>query len=152
MTGRHALILATLGSALLMAGAYAFQHIGGMAPCKMCIWQRYPHVIAIAIGGIAIATGARALAVLGAAAAATTSAIGFYHVGVEQNWWEGPSTCSSGAIDNISPDALLDQILSAPLVRCDEIPWEMFGISMAGWNALVSLALAGFWLVAFRRA
>ena len=50
MTGRQALFLATLGSALLMAGAYAFQHIGGMAPCKMCIWQRYPHVIAIAIG------------------------------------------------------------------------------------------------------
>lgn len=151
MTGRQALFLATLGSALLMAGAYAFQHIGGMAPCKMCIWQRYPHVIAIAIGAIALASGARWLALFGAAAAATTSAIGFYHAGVEQNWWEGPSTCSSGAIDNMSADALLDQILSAPLVRCDEIPWEMFGISMAGWNGLVSLVLVGLWLTAFRR-
>ena len=152
MTRRQALFLATLGSALLMASAYAFQHIGGMAPCKMCIWQRYPHVIAIVIGGIALATGTRWLALCGAAAAATTSAIGFYHAGVEQGWWEGPSTCTSGAIDNLSPDALLDQILSAPLVRCDDIPWEMFGISMAGWNGLVSLVLVSFWLTAFRRA
>lgn len=151
MTGPQALILATLGSTLLMAGAYAFQHIGGMAPCKMCIWQRYPHVIAIAVGTVALVSGARWLALLGAAAAATTSVIGFYHVGVEQKWWEGPSTCSSGAIDDISPEALLDQILSAPLVRCDDIPWEMFGISMAGWNALVSLVLVGFWLAAYRR-
>ena len=101
---------------------------------------------------LALWVGQMRLALLGALAAATTSAIGFYHVGVEQGWWEGPSTCSSGAIDNLSPDALLDQILSAPLVRCDEIPWEMMGISMAGWNALASLALAGLWLTAFRRA
>ncbi len=152
MTARQVVFLATMGSALLMAGAFAFQHIGGMAPCKMCIWQRYPHVVAIALGVLALWVNQMRLALLGALAAATTSAIGFYHVGVEQAWWEGPSTCSSGAIDNLSPDALLDQILSAPLVRCDDIPWEMFGISMAGWNALVSLALAGLWVIAYRRA
>jgi disulfide bond formation protein DsbB len=151
MTRAQLTTAAFLGSAGLMLAALAFQHIGGMAPCKMCIWQRYPHVIAIIIGVAALATRQGWMLLLGAAALATTSAIGFYHAGVEQGWWEGPSTCSSGAIDGISADALLDQIMNAPLVRCDEIPWEMFGISMAGWNGIVSFALMLCWLAAYRR-
>ena len=152
MKRTNLLALATLGSAGLMVAALGFQHLGGMAPCKLCIWQRYPHVIAIVIGVMAITLKARGLILVGAAAAATTSAIGFYHVGVEQGWWEGPSTCSSGSIDNLSADDLMEQILSAPLVRCDEIPWELFGISMAGWNGVVSFALMVVWLLAWRRA
>jgi disulfide bond formation protein DsbB len=135
-----------------MAAALAFQHFGGMAPCKLCIWQRYPHVVAIALGAVALVFWHRGLLLAGAAAAAATSGIGLYHAGVEQGWWQGPTTCSSGAIDGLSPDALLDQILQAPLVRCDEIPWELFGLSMAGWNSLVSLCLALLWIYAFRRA
>ena len=152
MTARQAILLATLGSAGMMAAAFAFQHIGGMAPCKMCIWQRYPHVIAILIGIAALALHQKWTLLLGALAAATTAAIGFYHAGVEQKWWQGPTTCSSGPIDQLSPDALLAQILTAPMVRCDDIPWELFGISMAGWNALVSLGLATLWLYAYRRS
>lgn len=118
----------------------------------MCIWQRYPHVIAVMVGLVALRFNAAILVVLGALAAFTTSAIGGYHVGVEQGWWEGPTTCTSGPVGGISADDLLDQIMAAPLVRCDDIAWEMLGISMAGWNALISLGLVALWLVALRRA
>ena len=151
MTRRSFILAATLGSLALMLGAFAFQHIGGMAPCKLCIWQRYPHVVAILVGCVALALPRAPLILAGCLAAATTGAIGVYHVGVEQGWWEGPSACSAGPVAGMSADDLLDQIMAAPLVRCDEIPWEMFGISMAGWNALVSFALAGVWLLALRR-
>jgi disulfide bond formation protein DsbB len=146
------IVLAMLGSAGLMLGALAFQHIGGMAPCKLCIWQRYPHVLAIVAGGLALALPRVPLILLGMLAALTTAGIGAYHVGVEQGWWPGPSTCSSAPIGSLSAEDLLDQIMAAPLVRCDDIPWEMFGLSMAGWNAVLSLAFAGLWLMALRRA
>jgi disulfide bond formation protein DsbB len=143
--------LAALGSAGLLAGAFIFQ-LFGYAPCQMCIWQRYPHAVAAALGGLALLLGAKWILPAGAAAAATTSAIGFFHAGVEQGWWEGPTTCSGSDIGALSADALLDQILTAPLVRCDEIPWEMFGLSMAAWNGVISLALVGIWVMAWRQA
>lgn len=142
--------LAALGSALVLGGAYAFQHLGGMAPCKMCLWQRWPHATAIAIGAIIVFTGEVKLAWAGAIATLSTAAIGAYHVGVEQGWWEGPSTCTSGGVSNLSPEELLNQILAAPLVRCDDIAWQMAGISMAGWNAILSLVLTAVWIKAAR--
>lgn len=151
MTGRQLILAATLGSAVLLLSAFAFQHIGGLAPCKLCIWQRYPHVVAILVGVLALSLSYGWLALIGAASALATASVGVYHVGVEQGWWQGPTTCSAGPVDSLSADALLDQIMAAPLVRCDEIPWELFGISMAGWNALVSLGLALLWIQAFRR-
>ncbi len=145
-------LLATLGSAAMLLGAYAFQHFGGMAPCKLCIWQRWPHGTATAIGLIILFTGEGRMAWMGALAALTTSAIGFYHVGVEQGWWEGPTSCTSNAIENLSAEELLNQILAAPLIRCDDIAWQLAGVSMAGWNAIISLGLAAFWIQAMRRA
>ncbi|WP_299731275.1 disulfide bond formation protein B [uncultured Tateyamaria sp.] len=150
MTRQHYIVLAAGGSAALLLGAFAFQHLGGLAPCKMCIWQRYPHVAAIALGAIALLIPLPVLLALGALAALATAGVGAYHVGVEQGWWEGPSSCSSGAIDNLDPDALFDQIMAAPLVRCDEIAWQFSGLSMAGWNMVISLVLAGLWLAALR--
>ncbi|GAB4536604.1 MAG: disulfide bond formation protein B [Ruegeria sp.] len=152
MTRKRTLILlAAAGSLGLLLGAWAFQYIGGMAPCKMCIWQRYPHGAAIVIGALAFALpGVRLLPLLGAAAAATTSGIGIYHAGVERGLWEGPSSCTSGSISGLSAEELMEQIMAAPLVRCDEIPWEMFGLSMAGWNALLSAGLVLVWLAAWR--
>jgi len=152
MTRKRALILlAAAGSLGLLLGAWAFQYIGSMAPCKMCIWQRYPHGAAIVIGALAFALpGVRLLPLLGAAAAATTSGIGIYHAGVERGLWEGPSSCTSGSISGLSAEELMEQIMAAPLVRCDEIPWEMFGLSMAGWNALLSAGLVLVWLAAWR--
>ncbi|WP_300029764.1 disulfide bond formation protein B [uncultured Roseobacter sp.] len=152
MTGKQALVLATLGSATLMAGALAFQYLGGLPPCKMCYWQRYPHVAAVAIGALALATSQRFLCLIGAVAALTTSAIGLFHAGVEQGFWEGPTSCTSSPIDGLSADELFDQIMAAPIVRCDEIPWELLGLSMAGWNGVVSLGLGLLWILAWRRA
>ncbi|MEM9581403.1 MAG: disulfide bond formation protein B [Pseudomonadota bacterium] len=142
--------LAIAGSALLLLGALAFQYIGEMPPCKLCYWQRYPHVAAIVIGVIALLAGLRGLTLLGALAALTTAAIGGYHTGVERGWWEGPTSCTSGDVGGLTPEELMAQIMSAPLVRCDEVPWELFTLSMASWNMLASLALAGLWLLAWR--
>ena len=151
MTRTRLIALAALGSAGLLAGAFLFQALG-YAPCKMCVWQRYPHAAAAGIGLLALLFPMGWLLLAGAAAAATTSAIGFFHAGVEQGWWDGPSTCSGGGIGNLSPDALLDQIMAAPLVRCDEVPWEFLTLSMASWNMLSSLVLMGLWIAAYRRS
>lgn len=131
-------------SALLLCGAFIFQALG-YPPCKLCLWQRWPHVIAVACGFGYIWLHKRPFLWAGAAATLTTAAIGLYHVGVEQTWWEGPSSCSSGGVGGLSVDELLEQILAAPVVRCDEIAWQFIGISMAGWNAIFSLALAACW-------
>ncbi len=148
---RMLMLLAAGGSLALMLGALAFQHIGGLPPCKLCIWQRYPHVAAIAIGAVALRFGNAAWAWLGAAAAFATAAVGGYHTGVERGWWEGPTTCTSGPIGGLSTDELFDQIMNAPLVRCDEVPWEMFGLSMASWNTVISLVLMALWIAAARK-
>ena len=145
------ILLATAGSAAMMLGAWGFQYIGHMAPCKLCYWQRYPHLAAIAIGVVALALKTRALAWLGALAALATAGVGLYHTGVERQWWQGPTSCTSGSVDGMSAQELLNQILAAPLVRCDEVAWQMFGLSMASWNAVASLGLAAIWILAATR-
>ncbi|MGB0498045.1 MAG: disulfide bond formation protein B [Rubricella sp.] len=148
------ILVAAGGSALLLLGALAFQYIGGLYPCQMCIWQRWPHGAAIAIGAVAIALPgiARPLAVLGLLAALTTAGIGVFHAGVEQGWWEGVTACASGQdIGSVSTEDLLAQIMEAPVIRCDEIAWSFLGLSMAAWNAVLSLVLAAVWWQAARR-
>lgn len=148
---RMLMLLAAAGSLALMLGAFGFQYIGGLPPCKLCIWQRYPHVVAIVIGLIALRFSNVTLAWLGAAAALATAAVGGYHTGVERGWWEGPTTCSSQPIGGLSTDQLLDQIMSAPLIRCDDVAWSLMGLSMASWNMIASLVLAAIWIAAARR-
>lgn len=151
MTNFRRLILVAVGGSLgLLLGAFFFQYVIGLAPCKMCIWQRWPHAAAIAIGAAALALGNRALAWLGALAAGTTAAIGVFHTGVERGWWEGPTTCSSASPSGVSSDALFDQIMSAQLIRCDEVAWSFLSLSMASWNAVASLGLALVWIAAAR--
>jgi len=152
MTRNQLIFIAAGGSSALLLGAFAFQYVGGLAPCKMCLWQRWPHGAAILIGLVALLRPGRALPLFGALAAATTGAIGVYHTGVERDWWEGPTTCTSGPIGNLSADELLDQIMAAPLVRCDEVPWDMLGLSMASWNAVISFALALIWIAAMLKS
>ncbi|MHA3916501.1 disulfide bond formation protein B [Halovulum sp. GXIMD14793] len=153
MSARTLTLLAAGGSAVLFLGALGFQYLADMAPCKLCIWQRWPHGIAIVLGLLyLVAASWRPLLIFGALAALTTAGIGVYHAGVEQHWWPGPDTCTSGPVADVSTDELFNQIMAAPLVRCDEIPWSMLGISMAGWNAIASIIFAGLWLVAWRRA
>lgn len=153
LSRRMLILLATLGSVGLLGGAFAFQYIGGLAPCQLCLWQRWPHAAAILIGVVALVTGWRGLAWLGALTALATAGIGVFHVGVEQLWWEGLASCTAGSIEGISTADLLNPAadVAAP-VRCDEIAWTMLGISMAGWNVILSLVLAGIWVKAARTA
>ena len=154
MSTRLLILLATLGSAALLFGAYGFQHIGGLLPCKMCLWQRWPHAAAILIGVGILAGCQRLLCWLGAAAAFVTSAIGAYHAGVEWGWWPGPTSCSGGGMDlgTMTGSDLLSTTAPSGLVMCDEIVWQMLGLSMAGWNAVISLVLVIVWIMAARRA
>lgn len=146
------ILLAAGGSLALLLGAFAFQYYGGLAPCVLCLWQRWPHAAAVGIGVVALAFGGRALAYLGALAAAASAVIGVFHVGVEQKWWSGFASCTVNTMEGLTGADLLntDITLGAP-AACDQIAWAMFGISMAGWNVIASLALAGVWLLAARR-
>lgn len=148
------ILLATLGSAALLLGAFAFQHIGGLPPCKLCLWQRWPHAAAILIGAVILAGGPRVLSWLGALATAATGAIGVYHAGVEWRWWPGPTSCSGGGTDlgAMDGDALLSLDTPTGVVMCDEIVWQLLGLSMAGWNALIAFGLMILWIMAARRA
>jgi disulfide bond formation protein DsbB len=140
---------AAAGSAALLAAALAFQYIGGLAPCPLCIWQRWPHVVAVALGLALLAVPTCGLALLGAATMLVGAGLGLYHAGVEQKWWPGPDTCVAPDIANVSPEELLEQILAAPVVRCDDIAWSFLGLSMAAWNGIACLVLAGLWLRAY---
>lgn len=150
MTRSQLIAAATFGSFALLAGAFVFQSLG-YAPCKMCYWQRWPHGAAIVIGLVALLStggGQKALAALGALAAAVTAGLGLYHTGVEKDWWEGPTSCTGGGAINTT-DLLNTDI--ATIVMCDEVAWSLFGLSMASYNALFSLILVGFWVAALRR-
>jgi len=148
------ILLAAAGSAALLAGAFAFQYIGGLAPCHLCLLQRYPHGVAVGIGVLALLIPAgligRLLPVAGALAALTTAGYGAYHTGVERKWWPGPDTCTSGPIGQLSAKDLLAQIQAAPVVQCDQVAWQMLGLSMASWNMLASLVLVAIWIKAAR--
>ena len=136
---REARLLALLIPAFLLGGALFSQYVAGLYPCEMCYWQRWPHAAAILL-----ATGAyyrrlmapriRLLVQLAALAIAISGAIGVYHAGVEVGWWEGVTHCTATGATS------LQDILSVPLVRCDQVQWDFLGISMAGWNAIISLA------------
>lgn len=147
---RWAQLAALAGSVGLLLGALAFEYIGGMAPCALCIWQRWPHLVAL-LGAGALALPGPAFALIGAAGAATSGVIGVYHTGVERAWWDGPTSCSAGGnLSGMSAQELLDQIMAAPVVRCDEVPWDMLGLSMASWNAILSFGIAALWLASLR--
>jgi disulfide bond formation protein DsbB len=134
-----------LGSLALLAGALAFQYIGGLAPCPLCIDQRWPHAIAIGLGLLLLAWPKRALAALAGLVVLVGAGIAAYHVGIERGWWPGPVTCTAPEPGAMAPGELLDQILATPVVLCDEVAWSLWGISMAGWNGILSLGIAWVW-------
>ena len=154
MSQRHLILLATLGSASMLLGAFAFQFIGGYPPCKMCYWQRWPHAAAVLIGVLLLLGGPRLVIWLGGLAALITAGIGAFHAGVEWRWWPGPASCSGGGGDlgGLSGSDLLSTDAPSGIVMCDEIVWQLLGLSMAGWNAVISLGLVVIWIMAARRA
>ena len=130
-------LIALLLPAALLGGALGSQYFGGLVPCEMCHWQRWPHAVAVVAATASFTVPApssrsRALILLAALAIAVSGAIGVFHAGVELGWWEGVTRCTAGATS-------LQDILNAPLVRCDQVQWSLLGISMAGWNAILSL-------------
>ncbi|TCL09614.1 disulfide bond formation protein DsbB [Shimia isoporae] len=145
--------LLTAFSVFMVLGAWGFEFIGNLPPCQLCYYQRYPHWVAAGAGVLAIFVGGQIWLYLGALGAAASGFVAAFHTGVERGWWDGPASCSGGmALDKVSTDDLFDQIMSAPLVRCDEIPWELFGLSMANYNMLMSLTAAVLWIYAARRS
>lgn len=152
MTRNLLIFLAAGGSAAILLGAFGFQYIGGLAPCELCLWQRWPHGAAILVGAAGLAVGGALLPLLGAAAALTTAGIGVYHTGVERKWWQGPQGCSAGdgGLSGLSGADLLSMDGPVNVVMCDEVVWEMFTLSMASWNAILSLGFALLWLAAVR--
>ncbi|MFD1883284.1 disulfide bond formation protein B [Paracoccus pacificus] len=152
-SSRRLMVGAGAGSAAMLLFAIASQ-IMGYAPCELCILQRWPHLVAVIIGALALFVRPRRIwAAVGALAIALGTAIAFYHAGVEQQWWAGPTQCS-GMVDftTMSTGDLLAQIEAAPLVRCDQISWSLFGLSMAAWNGILSVGLLGMWILALLRA
>jgi len=136
-------LIALLLPLALLAGAFGSQYLGGLTPCEMCWWQRYPHMVAVVLAALAFTAPAdaprsRALTLLAAAAIAVSGVIGVYHAGVELKIFEGFTTCTATAKGG-STEELLRQIVATPLVRCDQVQWSFLGISMAGWNAILSL-------------
>lgn len=151
---RAAQWLALLLPLTLMAGALGSQYLGGLIPCEMCQWQRWPHEAAIvaALLSFALPKGgkaATALVVLAAILIAVSGLIGVFHAGVEYKWWDGITACTA----TFKPGADFLNVIHAPIVRCDEPQWTLMGISLAGFNALFSLcgAAAILLLSAMRR-
>jgi len=139
-------LVAILAPSALLGGALVSQYAGGLHPCEMCMWQRWPHLAAIVLALLAIGARGRpgtsaTLTTLAAIAIAASGAIGAFHAGVEYGWWEGLTACSTTPMGNNAAD-ILNTIMAAPLTRCDVAPWSLLGISLAGYNALLSLAAA----------
>src|SRR4051794_21894706 len=136
-------LIALLLPVALLGGALGSQYLGGLHPCEMCYWQRWPHAAAILLAALsftapAASSRSRTLVLLAALAGAVSGAIGVYHAGVEAKIFEGFTQCTALAKAS-STEELLKQITQAPLIRCDEVQFRFLGISMAGWNAILSL-------------
>ena len=149
-------LLALLLPLGLLGGALGSQYVGGLHPCEMCYWQRWPHGAAIVLAALAFtapagSTRSRTLTLLAALAIAISGVIGVYHAGVEAKIFEGFTTCTAMG-KGLSTADLLKQISRAPLVRCDEVQFRFLGISMAGWNAILSLGGAALILILSLRA
>jgi disulfide bond formation protein DsbB len=135
-----------LASLALIFGALGFQYLARLPPCEMCMWQRYPHFAAAFVGisgailirlGLVNRKNGAPLVAITALLIAVSGALGVYHAGVEWHWWPGPTSCTGAAFQY---QGTLD--LTAPIVRCDAAAWRLFGISLAGYNALISLGIA----------
>ena len=145
-------LLALLAPLLLYGGALVSQYGFGLHPCEMCYWQRWPHQAAMVLAALALLlrrndAAMRALTLLAALAIAVSGVIGIFHAGIEYGFWEGLTTCSTGQNGPVT----LDSIMAAPVIRCDVPQWTLFGVSLAGFNAIFSLAAAGLVLTLLRR-
>ena len=140
-------------STTLLGGALLFQYVGELAPCSLCIWQRWPHLAVIVVAFIGLrGVMPRGMLCLAFIAGSISVGLGVYHAGIEYGLWAGPTGCSANLLPDGDIKALTQQLLITPLVRCDEVQWSLFGLSMAGWNALISLDIIAAALISLRRS
>lgn len=145
---RQAALVVALGAAATVGGALVFEHVFGYVPCKLCLTQRNPYYIAIPLGVLAALLPprwTRAGLWLLALTFVVSAGLGAYHSGVEWGVFAGPSDCGGGAgqgAGNVGD--FLNQLQNTRVVSCTEAAWRFLGLSLAGWNVLISLALAAF--------
>jgi disulfide bond formation protein DsbB len=140
----------TLIAVATIAGAWFFQLVLEILPCPLCLEQRYAYYLAIPLGALtalAARSGAprplllAGLAVL-ALATLANAGLGTYHAGVEWGFWKGPTDCSGPVVNLGSASDLLSRLDTVKVIRCDEVQWRFLGLSLAGYNVLISLAMA----------
>ncbi len=129
---------------LLLLGALGSQYLGGLYPCEMCHWQRWPHYSAVLIAAATFVVPQRSLraslVLVAALLIGISGAIGLFHAGVEYHWWNGITACTTTvSMAGTTPAERLAAIMNAPMVRCDSAQWSLAGISLAGFNAIFSL-------------
>lgn len=132
------------GAVGALVAAFAFQYLGDLRPCVLCVYQRYPYAAVIGLAGLALLVRREwrsGLLALASVALLVDAGIAGFHVGVEQGWWQGTAACGASGGEPMSLEALKQQVMSAPLVRCDEVAWSFLGLSMAAWNGLLALGL-----------
>ncbi|MDA5192632.1 disulfide bond formation protein B [Govanella unica] len=145
---RNIPLILTAASIAILGTVFALEHVGGYLPCELCWWQRYVYMAAIPLGVLAIVTdrpeaggsSKRLLALLGFLFLMGAGIAG-YHFGVEQKWWQGPTACSSIDLEGSIED-VFRAVMAMPIIRCDSPSWTLFGLSMAGYNFILSLILA----------
>ena len=146
-TPERALLAYAAAALLVLIGAFAFQHIGGMVPCPICIWQRWPYAMgtfAILVGFLPFANSlSRGLFVAAALIFLGGAGLSGWHAGIEYSYWEGPKSCAAPLLTReMTSEELLEAIESTPVVRCDVAAWSLAEISLAGWSTLILLLLA----------
>jgi disulfide bond formation protein DsbB len=144
-----------MASAIVLGAALMSQYRGGLAPCELCLLQRWPWKAAILVALVALIAGNRPalpwVALVLALVFALSVGFAFYHVGVEQHWFAGPSACTAGGGGAMTLEEMKRQILGTAPVLCDRVQWSLFGVSLAGWNLLASLGMAAICAVVFVR-
>ena len=136
-----ALLLALASGAVLLA-VLALQYLGGLPPCPLCVWQRWPYVGVVALGLIGWRWRPRVMLALAVPALLVGAGLGAYHVGVEQGWWALPAGCAAGEGAQSVED--LKRLLAEAPPACDQVSFTFLGLSLAGWNVITSLALAAY--------
>lgn len=145
-TPRTSCLLLAIASVAVLASVFAFQYLGGAAPCQMCIWQRYPYALLIVLGLLGWFWQPRLILGLGTLVLLVGAGIASYHYGVEQGWFALPDGCAAGG-DATSVEELRRMLSEAP-PACDQVQFNVFGWSLAAWNVLTSVVLAGFTAIA----
>jgi disulfide bond formation protein DsbB len=142
-------------SVLVIGGALFFEFVIGLVPCELCLLQRWPWYAAIVLSGLMLALRRpgldRPAALIFALLFLVSTGFAVYHVGVEQHVFAGPTACTAPSLAGKSAAELLKLLQATPVVRCDEPQWELFGVSLAGWNLVASLLLLALCVLGWRR-